>query len=983
MNMRPSQYGSSAAADPPISTHIIITVHGIWTFGRWQERLERLVCDIIPEARFVHYKIGFVFLLSYLIPIFRWRELRRFRRELQRHLPLHGGDRIDIVAHSFGTYLVAWGLAGMTEAQRPRIHTLILAGSVLHEKFYWTDLFASGSVRRVVNECGLKDWVLCLNRIVVPMSGAAGFVGFTGLTSQFMLKNYWHHCSHSGFFTDEFMREYWTPILVSTDPPSRPDLMLEGRIQKLLVLLLQIWSPFKLGLYVLVIAAIFWFGYEQPKRTARMERLNEAKELTSESETTLVTDPTLSLWLATYAAQMTWSSDGVILPETHNAYYNALGTGLPFILASHVGEILGAHWSPDGHLAATFHPDRIEIWDGGTGKELLTHFISNRSLTSVAWNPDGHNMAISTMSGVGIWDLSSDRETSELESPAVAVRWSPDGRFISAILDDLSLAVWNATTRSAPYTIRCPKAKGIEADWGAKDGEMDVFCREDRQLEWFVWDFQAGKSRRIFSTRTDEGTYGFHDPHRAHVVMVKKDRTLVVLDIKTSKEVLRVPGHVGNVDIGDWSPDGERLAVPEQYYSVGVWDISTGRRLVRLVGNQSAVTRITWAEDGTELTTGSIDGTARIWQVDTGKEVAKLKVGRLVDVLEWNRDRKQILVDSLTESSAIIWNTSEEPTAIKLSDLVTQVEWGPDGRQIFGVATDYNAVVYDSSSGREVFSVSRKIAPDLGGIWSRSWTRFLSYDKAKNITLWSVKGQSFTRSWTVHSCDLTRLAFSTDERKIALGCRDGAINILESKHGRLTSTLNSHQDKMVFSLSWNPSDQLLSVSTFMGRLEIWDVRAGRVLYQISEHSHLIVQTAWSPNGQMLATAAMDEDRVWIWNPNTGTTVTNFWANDGSISSVEFSHDGAMLAVGSFHLTTIWSVSSRRSFRIPGEFAVKTNVAWSPTSEWIAIGRSEQFVRFRPIAGDAMLSNTKRVTSRTLTDAECRQYIRGLPCGSKH
>lgn len=434
--MRPTQYASSAAADRPISTHIILTVHGIRTFGLWQERLERLVCDINPETAFIHYKIGYFSLLTYLIPIFRWIELRRFRRELERLRTLHDGARIDIVAHSFGTYLVAWGLAGIPVAQRPRVHTLILAGSILRENFRWTDLFASGSVGCVVNECGLKDWVLWLNRFVAPMSGAAGFVGFNRSTSQFTLKNYWHHCSHTGFFTDDFMREYWTPILVSIDPPSRPDLILEGRIQKLLVPLLQNWAPIKLVLYVVVISSVFWFGCEQPKRTARMERLNEAKELTSESDATLAIDPTLSLWLATYAAQITWSHDGVILPETHNAYYNAFGTGLPFILASHVGQVNGAQWSPDGRLVATIHPDRIEIWDGGSGKELLTHFVSNRSLTGSAWNPDGHNIAISTKSGVSIWDISTDREISEFESPALAVRWSPSGRFISAIQDD-------------------------------------------------------------------------------------------------------------------------------------------------------------------------------------------------------------------------------------------------------------------------------------------------------------------------------------------------------------------------------------------------------------------------------------------------------------------------------------------------------------------------------------------------------------------
>ena len=158
---------------PPSSTqptHVLIMVHGIRTFGRWQERLERLVKECDPQTKVYKYKYGFFSILEYWTPFLGWIATNRFRRHLGDIAKQHPNTRIDIVAHSFGTHLVGWGLLRCPRMRRPKAHTIILASSVLKTSFPWQQLIHEGAVRRVINECAASDLALVFN-ILVPFTG--------------------------------------------------------------------------------------------------------------------------------------------------------------------------------------------------------------------------------------------------------------------------------------------------------------------------------------------------------------------------------------------------------------------------------------------------------------------------------------------------------------------------------------------------------------------------------------------------------------------------------------------------------------------------------------------------------------------------------------------------------------------------------------------------------------------------------------------
>src|SRR6516165_1435912 len=215
--------------DSPRS-RLIITVHGIRTYGRWQERLEALVTaqSNDPSLEFVNYKFGYFSIFAFIIPIFRWLVVRRFRQELVRLCAGTPRSRIDLIGHSFGTHIIGWGVKGLSPKLKIVIDTIVLSGSVLRSSFPWGDLLGT-RVERVINDCGTKDKVLLLSQFGVLFTGMAGRTGFSGATSQ-RFRNRYSVFGHSGYFqdasgrpNDDYMKAYWLPLLRSDAPVAEFD----------------------------------------------------------------------------------------------------------------------------------------------------------------------------------------------------------------------------------------------------------------------------------------------------------------------------------------------------------------------------------------------------------------------------------------------------------------------------------------------------------------------------------------------------------------------------------------------------------------------------------------------------------------------------------------------------------------------------------------------------------------------------------------
>jgi hypothetical protein len=130
--------------------HQVITVHGIRTFGEWQDRLGKLLEQAEPGISVHHYRYGYFSVVAFMVPLLRWFVVRKFRDDLRDLLRRDPEARVDLVGHSFGTHLIAHALRGLhSEGLNFRIHTVLLAGSVLKVDF----------PRRSLSAVGMRRWI--------------------------------------------------------------------------------------------------------------------------------------------------------------------------------------------------------------------------------------------------------------------------------------------------------------------------------------------------------------------------------------------------------------------------------------------------------------------------------------------------------------------------------------------------------------------------------------------------------------------------------------------------------------------------------------------------------------------------------------------------------------------------------------------------------------------------------------------------------
>ena len=235
--------------------HLVITIHGIRTFGQWQERLERLV-PREAGIRFAHYRFGYFSILAFLVPLVRMLVVRRFRREVETLSTRLKPNRIDLVGHSFGTHILGWSIRKL-DPSIP-IHTVILAGSVLKSEFYWADLF-QGRIKRLINDCGTNDTALLFSQFFVLGTGMAGRAGFIGMNGP-ELRNRFSDFGHGGYFSDkagkfsdEYMQRNWVPLLLGDGPIPEFDVRrAPTAVDGLRIFLTNNFEMFKIAGYLLL-----------------------------------------------------------------------------------------------------------------------------------------------------------------------------------------------------------------------------------------------------------------------------------------------------------------------------------------------------------------------------------------------------------------------------------------------------------------------------------------------------------------------------------------------------------------------------------------------------------------------------------------------------------------------------------------------------------------------------------------------------------
>lgn len=185
-----------------------IVIHGMNTRGNWQEsliwKLSNLYKFSIPV--FV-YKYGLV-QIGAAIPFLQKKMVKNFADQYRRISSKCNSDksdyRPDVIAHSFGTWIIANALKLNPDIT---IGRLILLGCIVEPDYNWIELLDKGQVQAILNHVAGKDKPVDVSQFFIPDSGPSGKLGFTS-KDQRINNIVSPEFGHNGYFKNDRMTKF-------------------------------------------------------------------------------------------------------------------------------------------------------------------------------------------------------------------------------------------------------------------------------------------------------------------------------------------------------------------------------------------------------------------------------------------------------------------------------------------------------------------------------------------------------------------------------------------------------------------------------------------------------------------------------------------------------------------------------------------------------------------------------------------------------
>jgi hypothetical protein len=264
---------------PAGAQRVVILVHGIRTFGEWQSRLSELLVKEDSSVQCLTYFYGYLSPIYFWIPFLRVFARRGLYNWLNDNEKFLHGKQLTIVAHSFGTHIVAYLLKAIHRSCSVKFCQVIFCGSVVRDTFMWDKLVGpQNCVRTLYNFCGTRDIWPIMAQLLVLNTGLGGRYGFRGVLGvQTGIVNLYHAVDHSGFFEESFMVANWLPIILGRDlssilravRPPTPSWLTDFAV---------VAEPIKLALLFLPIVVPTWIVWEAHQEGIRLRNKADFEE---------------------------------------------------------------------------------------------------------------------------------------------------------------------------------------------------------------------------------------------------------------------------------------------------------------------------------------------------------------------------------------------------------------------------------------------------------------------------------------------------------------------------------------------------------------------------------------------------------------------------------------------------------------------------------------------------------------------------------
>ena len=321
------------------------------------------------------------------------------------------------------------------------------------------------------------------------------------------------------------------------------------------------------------------------------------------------------------------------------------------------------------------------------------------------------------------------------------------------------------------------------------------------------------------------------------------------------------------------------------------------------------------------------------------------------------------------------WNLPKEAKMRLGKGGMGGIQFSPDGTQI-AVHSSVGVWLYDVETGKEI-----SLIPEISGTLAFSSDgRFLKSEKG----VWEIAtGRNVSHHDTLPGVDVA--GFLKDRKTfVSMGKARDTISILNTETGQMTTTVIGERPGYAHLENYALTEDKIAIGSRDGRLELWDIRTGKKLSTLREQTEKTINfrigvsaenhsisLAFTPDGVKLASGNLD-GTVQVWDTITGKELIFlnksmdkmkmlFHSPDGKLHTHEpweknspgrptvlvFSPDGNLLAIGNINSSIqLWNiVTTELIASFAGHTSNVSRLAFSPDGNTLASGSSDGTVRF--------------------------------------
>jgi WD40 repeat protein/DNA-binding SARP family transcriptional activator len=435
------------------------------------------------------------------------------------------------------------------------------------------------------------------------------------------------------------------------------------------------------------------------------------------------------------------------------------------------------------------------------------------------------------------------------------------------------------------------------------DGRTVVLGLADGKL--IVWELGSAVELVRMEGHTAKVNDIAIDPSGRWAVSVGDDAQVIVWDLLVGVEVRRFLGHSGPVRAVDISREG-RLVVTGGFSSLGweqpgelmLWDLQSGYEIRRFTGHVAGVVAAKFCLDDQALLASS--GDAELFSsIGTAGGQAVQALER--DLLLWDVEHGEIMHQF----------EGQEHDAFTLSI-------SPDGKQgMVGSYYEGLVSVYDLTTGDQLARLEGHEDTVRTVSFGKDGRTGLSGSADGRLILWDIEGGKPNARLAVHGGDVLDIDISPDGRFALSTGRDSTLILWDLVDAAQVGWFYGHGD-MVYDVGLVPAqDSLLSVSgsgstnrpSLDTSLRLWQLESGELLNTYSVPLPVIFQVAISPDGKTALYVGGDTG-VHILDLKTWQESNVLQGHQSFVTCIEFLPDGSRALSGSGDGTLIlWDLQA--------------------------------------------------------------------------